>query len=247
MIFVTGDCHGRYERFDSGHFTGQEEMDRQDYVIVCGDFGYWDRSSEQEYWLNWLEQKDFTLLFVDGNHENFEMLEELPMKEWNGGNVQFIRENVIRLMRGQMYQLQGKRFFTFGGAKSHDIQDGILKREDPNLREKVLRLEEAGARYRIEHLSWWKEEMPSSEEMDAGFACLARHGWKCDYIITHCAPTSLQAAFSLGTYHPDFLTDYLEEIRERCQYREWYFGHYHQNLRVDEKHQMLYEEIRRIV
>ena len=111
MIFVTGDCHGRYERLDSRHFTEQEEMDRQDYVIVCGDFGYWDRSAEQEYWLNWLERKDFTLLFVDGNHENFDMLEELPMKEWNGGNVQFIRENVIRLMRGQMYQLQGKRFF----------------------------------------------------------------------------------------------------------------------------------------
>lgn len=79
MIYVTGDCHGDYRRFDSRTFREQREMDRQDFVIVCGDFGYWDRSREQEYWLNWLAQKNFTLLFVDGNHENYDLLAELPV------------------------------------------------------------------------------------------------------------------------------------------------------------------------
>ena len=78
MIFVTGDCHGEYRRFSARMFPWQKEMDRRDLVIVAGDFGYWDRSAEQEYWLNWLEEKDFMVGFVDGNHENYDMLAELP-------------------------------------------------------------------------------------------------------------------------------------------------------------------------
>ena len=145
MIFVTGDCHGDYRKLSSAAFREQKEMDRQDFVIVCGDFGYWDRSRQEEYWMDWLAQKDFTLLFVDGNHENYDLLAEFPVQMWHGGKVQMIRENVIHLMRGQMFNLQGRRFFTFGGARSHDIVDGILEPDDPELRVKVKRLEGAGA------------------------------------------------------------------------------------------------------
>ena len=165
MIFVTGDCHGDYRKLSSAAFREQKEMDRQDFVIVCGDFGYWDRSRQEEYWMDWLAQKDFTLLFVDGNHENYDLLAEFPVQMWHGGKVQMIRENVIHLMRGQMFNLQGRRFFTFGGARSHDIVDGILEPDDPELRVKVKRLEGAGALYRINHLTWWKEEMPSEQEL----------------------------------------------------------------------------------
>ena len=100
MIFVTGDCHGDYRKLSSAAFREQKEMDRQDFVIVCGDFGYWDRSRQEEYWMDWLAQKDFTLLFVDGNHENYDLLAEFPVQMWHGGKVQMIRENVIHLMRG---------------------------------------------------------------------------------------------------------------------------------------------------
>ena len=81
--------------------------------------------------MDWLAQKDFTLLFVDGNHENYDLLAEFPVQMWHGGKVQMIRENVIHLMRGQMFNLQGRRFFTFGGARSHDIVYGILEPDDP--------------------------------------------------------------------------------------------------------------------
>ena len=57
MIFVTGDCHGEYGRFSVRGFPQQKEMDRTDLVILAGDFGYWDRSPEQKYWLDWLEQR----------------------------------------------------------------------------------------------------------------------------------------------------------------------------------------------
>lgn len=246
MIFVTGDCHGSYNRFSMASFPQQKEMDRQDFVIVCGDFGYWDRSKEQEYWMNWLGQKDFTVLFVDGNHENYDLLAELPVTTWRGGRVQMIRENVIHLLRGQMFTLQGRRFFTFGGAKSHDVTDGILEADDPDLRRKVKRLEGAGALYRINHLSWWKEEMPSEAEYEEGRHCLAEHGWKCDYILSHCAPTGIQAEISCGRFSPDALTDYLEEIRSQCEYKRWYFGHYHDDMAVDDRHILMYNRLEQI-
>ena len=53
------------------------------------------------------------------------MLRELPVEDWHGGTVQRVRPSVIHLMRGQVYDIAGKRFFTMGGASSRDIQDGM--------------------------------------------------------------------------------------------------------------------------
>ena len=41
FIYITGDCHGDYRRFSTEIFPEQYTMGKSDYVIVCGDFGYW--------------------------------------------------------------------------------------------------------------------------------------------------------------------------------------------------------------
>ena len=74
MIYVTGDTHSDYTRFSTENFPEQRGMTKEDFVIVCGDFGYWRDDREQAYWMDWLESKPFTTLFVDGNHENFDLL-----------------------------------------------------------------------------------------------------------------------------------------------------------------------------
>ena len=126
--------------------------------------------------LKWLQEKPFTTLFVDGNHENFDRLyEEYPVKEWHGGNVHEIRPSVLHLMRGQVFELCGKTFFTFGGASSHDVSGGILDRSDPGYQEKKRTLDRGWKPYRINHLSWWKEELASEEEMEEGRNNLAAH------------------------------------------------------------------------
>ena len=100
MIFITGDTHGDWiSRLRTESFPEQKEMTKDDYVIICGDFGIWDNSKREKYNLDWLKDKPFTTLFVDGNHENYDILDELPVKEWNGGKVHFIRPSVIHLMR----------------------------------------------------------------------------------------------------------------------------------------------------
>ena len=101
-------------------------------MIVCGDFGcVWNGDKSDDPQLDRLEALPFTVLFVDGNHENFDALNEHPLEQWHGGRVNKIRPHVIHLMRGQAFELQGCTFFTMGGAQSHDIADGVLDMDSP--------------------------------------------------------------------------------------------------------------------
>ena len=101
-IFITGDTHGDFTRFKKKIFYEQAELTKDDCVMIAGDFGgIWDGSAEERHWLDWLEAKPFTTLFVSGNHENFDMLAEFPIEDWHGGRVQRVRPSVIHLMRGR--------------------------------------------------------------------------------------------------------------------------------------------------
>ena len=250
MIYITGDCHGNFERFNVSVFPEQNDMTKEDYVIICGDFGgVWNKDEESKMEtmvLDWLDCKSFTTLFVDGNHENFDRLYEYPVEEWNGGKIHRIRPSVIHLMRGQVYELEGKKIFTFGGASSHDIDGGILELDAPDYREKKKELDKGWKPYRINHLSWWKEELPSEKEMDEGRKNLQRYDNKVDFIITHCASSSTTALISHGIYKSDLLTSYLEEIRRSVKFKKWFFGHYHDNRNVNTEEILLWEQIIRI-
>lgn len=246
MIFITGDTHGEFNRFSINSFPAQKRMTKDDYVIVCGDFGIWQDTPEERYWLKWLNDKPFTTLFVDGNHTNFDRLYQMPVSEWNGGQVHYILNSIIHLMRGQVFEIVGKRVFTMGGASSHDIRDGILDPYSPDFNRKRKALDKRMAQYRINHISWWKEELPSGEEYETARQNLNAHSWRVDYIISHCAPTSIADRIGGASYPPDQLTDFLEEIKTQCEFDRWFFGHYHDNQVLHQKFVLLYEQIVRI-
>jgi len=248
MIYVTGDTHADFTRFSKAAFPEQKEMNKNDFVIVCGDFGgVWDSSKYQKYELDQLNSRSFTTLFVDGNHENFDMLNEFPVTEWHGGKVHYVRSNVIHLMRGQVYDIQGKKFFTMGGAQSHDIDDGILEPKDKDFVKKLRHFRDHGGMFRINHISWWKQELPSQEEYDEAMCNLEKANWKVDYAITHCAPTDVQATLGGGHYKRDALTDFLQTVADGLDFDRWIFGHYHSNRSVLRKYVLLYEQIIRIL
>ena len=190
MIYITGDCHRNFKRFNTRIFPEQKEMDKEDYVIICGDFGgVWSKGKEdkeEKHLLDWLESKPFTTLFVDGNHENFDRLYAYPLEKWHGGKVHKVRSSVIHMMRGQVFEIEGKSIFTFGGAGSHDIDGGILEPEDPNFKRKKKRLDRERCSYRINHVSWWQQELPSVEEMEEGRRNLAAHDDTVDFIVNRC-------------------------------------------------------------
>ena len=143
-------------------------------------------------------------------------------------------------MRGEIFDIDNKKFFTFGGAKSHDIRDGILNLDEE---EKIYEYRKRGAYFRIRGYSWWDLELPAEEEMQNGINNLEKANYKVDYIITHCCPTSVQAIHSGGTYKRDYFTDYLQKILEKCELKKWYFGHYHDNRQINSQFILLYEDI----
>lgn len=225
MIYMTGDCHREFGRFSTSVFPEQREMTKDDYVIICGDFGgIWDyekESKEERNWLDWLDKKSFTTLFVSGNHENFDRLDAYPMKEWYGGKVNEIRPSVLHLKRGEIFKINGKTFFTFGGARSHDIRDGILDSEKD--KEKIKEWQKDYTRlFRINKRTWWQQEMPNEEEMQYGLENLEKHGNKVDYIVTHCGPQHAVSFFSGGVFKGDELTEYFNTICDIVDFQGWF-------------------------
>ena len=251
MVYVTGDCHADYHKFTTDNFPDQKQMTSDDIVIVCGDFGIWDDSNEEKYWLKWLNNKPFTTVFVDGNHENFDRLysDEFKTVDFYGGKAQKIRPHIFHLLRGEMYTFEGKKFWCFGGASSHDISDGILDADDfttPMEFYAIIRQwHKLGKMFRINHVSWWKEELPSEEEMQHGLDVLEANNFAADYIITHCCPQDVASV--MGFHGSDKLTMYFNDIASRTLFHRWYFGHYHGEESVFGKFILHYDKIERIL
>ena len=145
---------------------------------------------------------------------------------WNGGKVHKISDSIIHLMRGQVYTINGKTFFTFGGAQSHDKW------------------------HRTEGKSWWAREMPSDEEYEEGLANLAKVSNKVDYIITHCGPDYVlnelrdSGKLPIGVVH-DKLSNFHQIVSETADFKTWFMGHYHQDMDID-NYSLLYDWIEEI-
>lgn len=220
-IFITGDIHGddSIRKLSARSFPEGKTLKRHDYVIILGDFGLvWCNDKNDKYWLDWLDEKPWTTLFIDGNHENHNLLSEYPIEHSFGGQVRFIRANVIHLMRGEVYRIGDKIFFTMGGAQSHDIQ------------------------YRTENKDWWRNELPDENELSHGEKNLANYNNKVDYILTHCAPGRIQGRIS-DLYCENRLTEYFNKISEKVDFMKWFFGHYHISKFIDDKFVALYNDI----
>lgn len=223
MIFITGDTHGSIDirKLTTDKFIDGNNLTRSDYLIICGDFGLlWDDSNEEHYWLKWLDRKPWTTLWIDGNHENYDMINDYPVEEWNGTKVQKITNNIIHICRGSAFQLDGINFFLFGGAESHDKE------------------------YRVLRKSIWEEEIPTEEEIQHGREVLEKINYKTDIVITHSMPTSIQNdIFFNSNYSTNILTDFFEEIDKKLEYKMWFSGHYHVSMQYDEKHFLIFNNI----
>ncbi len=209
MIYVTGDTHGKQEVWMEQIHPA---LTAGDILIVAGDFGvgFWGNTEQQFY--DFLGQQDYTVLFVDGNHENFDELDTYPTEEWNGGRVHRLRPNVLHLLRGEVFCIEGIKIFAFGGGFSADK-----------------------ARRR-EHLSWWPQEMPSEEDYENARVHLQENDYAVDVILTHAPPIDSMDYFARfpqyggkGVLAEEWpLNAFLEfEVRQKVSYRKWYFGHLH--------------------
>lgn len=205
-----------------------------DILLICGDFGYIFRGDEDEdKFLDYIEKEaNFDIIFVDGNHENFPKIYSYPIEQWNNGKVHRIRNNIRHLMRGEIYTINSKTFFVFGGGYSID-------------KERRLDYEKVYGRK-----IWWEEEFPTKQEIDNAYKNLEKYNWKVNYIITHSAPTNvlpMVSEFFISSLKADIdiVNSTLEDIRQKTDFDHWYFGHYHGNKDFD-KFTLLYELSRNV-
>ena len=221
MIFLTGDTHGEFkDRFSHENFPQKTLTTKKDIVIILGDFGgVFTGGAAEQAKLDWLNSQPFTTAFIDGNHENFELLDKLPRQKWHGGYVSYVRDSIIHLKRGQFFDL-GKTFFVMGGAPSIDKD------------------------LRTPYLDWWPEEIPSSVEYDCAINRLQQANWRMDYVLTHTVPNYLIEEFMpLRKVYDKSLDKFLKILLETSTYTKHYFGHFHKNLRIHDKHELLYDKI----
>ena len=220
MIYVTGDMHGEEERLYS---RSMKKLSEGDTLIVCGDFGFvWDGSAKEKKILEYLGSRKYNVCFIDGTHENFDLLEKCRMTVWNGGKVHRVSGNLFHMMRGQIFNIEGYRIFTFGGGESTDRE------------------------MRTEHISWWKEEMPTPAEREEGAKAIDEVDCDVDFIITHEPPSIVKSTMLLRAGETDSvnkLNGYFEQLNRVCKFRHWYFGSMHEDRIITNVHTAVFEDV----
>lgn len=220
LIYITGDTHGEVERLAPSKLRALKEGDT---LIVCGDFGFiWDGSKKEQKILKQLGKRKYNICFIDGTHENFSLLNGYGVSEWNGGKVHKIYDNLYHLMRGQIYNIDGKSVFTMGGGESPDID------------------------IRSENDGWSRDEIPSQDELLEGAKNLEKHGFSVDIVVTHEPPTRIKGFLQLKDYdmlRVTALNAYFEELSDSCKFSKWFFGSMHVDKYISGTHIAVFKNI----
>jgi len=201
------------------------EISDTDVLIIAGDAGYvWDEN--YPYRVETLNQVfPGTIAFIDGNHENHSILTGLETVAWHGGNAHIVGERFFHLMRGELYSIYGKTFFTFGGARSTDKDR------------------------RKEGESWWRDEEPNDDEIMHGREILTNNIDGIDYVITHETPLFARDFISRfkeiedGYHLPVVLDEWYRMISNGAAFKKWYFGHMHEDKLITPQLRAIHNDI----
>ena len=214
LIYVTGDMHAEFKRF----YT--KKLKKTDTLIICGDFGFiWSGTEQEKKTLKKIGTFPFKTLFIDGTHENFDLLSSYPLVEFAGGQAHQIYGNLFHLLRGQIYEIENKNFFTFGGGESTDKDDRILCEK------------------------WWAQEFPKIDEMKDAVKALNKFNRYVDYIITHEPPAKIKVLFCKNSGNINPLNRFFDEVSREVNYKKWFFGSTHENRNIANKYQSVFSDI----
>lgn len=236
MIHITGDTHGTRDWGKIFMAYRNRKISSGDYLIITGDFGaIWNGNGKDDEILNRYEKLPFTILFIDGNHENFDVLNSYPVEMWNGGKIHKIRNNIIHLMRGQVFTIENKTFFTMGGGTSIDKEWRLQWKYEQN---QYLK------RGKSPKKIWWEQELPTEDEILEAKKNLSANQNRVDYILTHTQSNLFMERQLQFIKENSILTNFLDYVVENVQYKRWFCGHFHVDREYDAfKVSILYENI----
>lgn len=214
MIYITGDTHGNIDFNKLKIYFKNRYVTKKDYLFILGDVAIVWNEIENYIW-DYI-RLGLTILFIDGNHENFELLNKFPVVEFKGAKCHRIAKDIYHVLRGEIVKINDLSFFCMGGATSID---------------KYMRQD---------RISWWEEENITYQDIQNGLDNLEKVNNKVDYVLTHCAPSSIVK--KMFGYQTDPNTDILEKFKGLIDFKYWYFGHYHENKKRD-KFRCFYQDI----
>ncbi len=216
MIYVTGDMHGDIERF---YGRDLKKLKKDDTLIILGDFGFvWQGGEEEKKSLDFICSRRYNVLFLEGTHENFELLKEYPVEQAFGGRVRSLGGNLKQLMRGEIYTIEDKTIFALGGGRSDDLE------------------------FRQEGKTWWPEELPSEEELEAANDKI-QEVKKVDFVLTHDAPQKIRVSLTGDEEEPSRLCAFFDKMMYSLKYTNWFFGCYHLDRKLTRTHYAVYKKV----
>lgn len=218
MIYITGDTHGDFNRIK--YFCTINKTKKDDILIILGDTGlnYYggkkDVKRKEE-----VSKLPITIFSIHGNHENRpENIESYKLKDFHSGKVYYEEEypNILFAKDGEIFDFNGLKTIVIGGAYSID---------------KFYRI--------INGWNWWEDEQPSEEIKKVVENNLENLNWDIDVVLTHTCPLSLEPREWFLKFVDQSTVDkttetWLEDVKEKLNYKYWFCGHFHGEKKTDE-------------
>ena len=222
MLYITGDLHGDVSRLARTH-----KLKKGDTLLVLGDFGVlWYGDKRDAKTLKWLKRRRYTVLFLDGVHENYALLDAVETAEYGGAKAGKLADNIYHLLRGEIYEIEGKTVFAFGGGDA-----------------------ESEWEFRADADATWERQTPSGDEMSRGYETLAAAGNRVDVIATHF-PSGKTNGYFAARHGDDVrlrgVHVYLNRLEETVAFDHWYFGSLHADRPCGSRHTAVFEEILKV-
>jgi len=242
--FVTGDTHGTYDIkkihkwYNKALKKYNFDEDKKNNLFILGDWGaLWHEKHEPHKFKKDLElqlkyaKKKYQLFVIPGNHENYNLINQLPIVEKFGGKMRKLTPyspynpdkyygDIYLLERGEIYTINGQKILALGGALSQDRSLRTL------------------------NVDYWEEELWSIQEEYNCLDNLDKHNWNVDIVLSHTCP-SFVGNYYLHKLHGNNFNIFGKNngktkeptsvffehlIKEGLEFKEWHFGHWHDDF-----------------
>ena len=218
-LFCSGDCHGNIDisKFNTREFPVQDELIRDDIVWILGDFGVcWDGGRQDKVIQDWWERKNFTVISTIGNHDNTDIILNLPVVEKYGGRLYKVRDNIYYADNG-IFNINGLRILNINGADSIDKDR------------------------RKEGFNWWPEEEITPQRVSNILRMIDESGEdKFDYVFSHTGGSFITNYLHFRPMPSDIQ---LDRILMNIRFERHYTGHYHIDTYIDRYTRIFHNDI----
>jgi len=167
------------------------------------------------WWREWISNKPWTTFCVLGNHENYDMIEQLPTTTFGGEEVYQVSKSVFYAKTGRIYDLCGKKCLVINGADSRDKE------------------------WRTPHISWWEQEQITDDEVRFAKENLKKVGNSVDFVFSHTGGTNVCNYLGFKATPSD---ERLQQVLDTTIYQKHFCSHYHEDM-VTPTTRILYDDI----